>query len=71
MHFHILAVALGVRGIAFRVGNMLGRLLERMDSIEEANGTTLLDNTIFTLGAGLFLMMSLRQLFVVSRYVVF
>ena len=29
------------------------RLLERMDSIEEANGTTLLDNTIFTLGAGL------------------
>lgn len=29
------------------------RLLERMDSIEEANGTTLLDNTIFTLGAGM------------------
>jgi len=29
------------------------RLLERMDSIEEAGGTTLLDNTIFTLGAGL------------------
>jgi hypothetical protein len=29
------------------------RLLERMDNIEEANGTTLLDNTIFTLGAGL------------------
>lgn len=29
------------------------RLLERMDGIEEANGTTLLDNTIFTLGAGL------------------
>jgi len=29
------------------------RLLERMDSIEEAGGTTLLDNTIFTLGAGM------------------
>ena len=29
------------------------RLLERMDGIEEASGTTLLDNTIFTLGAGL------------------
>ena len=29
------------------------RLLERMENIEEANGTTLLDNTIFTLGAGL------------------
>lgn len=29
------------------------RLLERMDNIEEANGTTLLDNTIFTLGAGM------------------
>ena len=29
------------------------RLLEKMDAIEEANGTTLLDNTIFTMGAGL------------------
>ncbi len=29
------------------------RLLERMDQIEEADGTTLLDNTIFTLGAGM------------------
>ncbi|MCH2114941.1 MAG: DUF1552 domain-containing protein [Pirellulales bacterium] len=29
------------------------RLLEKMDSIEEAGGTTLLDNIIFTLGAGL------------------
>jgi len=29
------------------------RLLERMDGIEEAGGTTLLDNTIFTLGAGM------------------
>ena len=29
------------------------RLLERMDGIEEANGTSLLDNTIFTLGAGM------------------
>ena len=29
------------------------RLLEKMDGIEEAGGTTLLDNTIFTLGAGL------------------
>jgi len=29
------------------------RLLERMDTIEESNGTTLLDNTIFTLGAGM------------------
>ncbi|MGE0761310.1 MAG: DUF1552 domain-containing protein, partial [Pirellulaceae bacterium] len=29
------------------------RLLERMDRIEEADGTTLLDNTIFTLGAGM------------------
>ncbi|OYW16809.1 MAG: hypothetical protein B7Z55_13795, partial [Planctomycetales bacterium 12-60-4] len=29
------------------------RLLQRMDAIEEANGTTLLDNTIFTLGAGM------------------
>ena len=31
----------------------VARLLERMDSIEEAGGTTLLDNTIFTLGAGM------------------
>jgi len=37
-HFHVDAFA---------------RLLEKMDSIEEAGGTTLLDNTIFTLGAGL------------------
>lgn len=29
------------------------RLLERMDKIEESNGTTLLDNTMFTLGAGM------------------
>jgi len=29
------------------------RLVDRMDKIQEANGTTLLDNTIFTLGAGL------------------
>jgi hypothetical protein len=29
------------------------RLLENMDRIVEANGTTLLDNTIFTLGAGM------------------
>ena len=29
------------------------RLLERMEKTEEANGTTLLDNTIFTLGAGM------------------
>lgn len=29
------------------------RLLKRMDAIEEAGGTTLLDNTIFTLGAGM------------------
>lgn len=29
------------------------RLLKRMNNIEEANGTTLLDNTIFTLGAGM------------------
>ena len=29
------------------------RLIERMDGIEEAGGTTLLDNTIFTLGAGM------------------
>jgi hypothetical protein len=28
-------------------------LLEKMDRIEEANGTTLLDNTIFTYGSGL------------------
>ena len=28
-------------------------LAEKMDSIEEANGTSLLDNTIFTYGAGL------------------
>ncbi len=28
-------------------------LLERMDSIEEADGTTLLDNTLFTYGSGL------------------
>jgi len=37
-HFHVSAFA---------------RLLRKMDDIEEANGTTLLDNTIFTLGAGL------------------
>lgn len=29
------------------------KLLEKMDNIQEANGTTLLDNTIFTLGAGM------------------
>ncbi|MBM83435.1 MAG: hypothetical protein CMJ78_22990 [Planctomycetaceae bacterium] len=29
------------------------RLVEKMSKIEEANGTTLLDNTIFTLGAGM------------------
>jgi hypothetical protein len=29
------------------------RLLERMDKIEESDGTSLLDNTIFTLGAGM------------------
>ncbi len=29
------------------------RLLQKMDGITEANGTTLLDNTIFTLGTGL------------------
>ena len=29
------------------------RLVEKMDKIEEAGGSTLLDNTIFTLGAGL------------------
>lgn len=29
------------------------RLLEKMDTIKEANGSTLLDNTIFTMGAGL------------------
>lgn len=33
--------------------SVYARLLERMDSIEEADGTTLLDNTIFTLGAGM------------------
>ena len=33
--------------------SVFARLLERMDGIEEANGTTLLDNTIFTLGAGM------------------
>jgi len=37
-HFHLLAFS---------------RLLQRMDKIEEANGTSLLDNTIFTLGAGM------------------
>lgn len=30
-----------------------GRLIKKMSEIEEAGGTTLLDNTIFTLGAGL------------------
>ena len=29
------------------------RLVERMESIQEADGKTLLDNTIFTLGAGM------------------
>jgi hypothetical protein len=33
--------------------SVFARLLERMDTIEEAGGTTLLDNTIFTLGAGM------------------
>ena len=33
--------------------SVFAQLLQRMDSIEEANGTTLLDNTIFTLGAGM------------------
>ncbi|MFT5474258.1 MAG: hypothetical protein ACI856_002595 [Kiritimatiellia bacterium] len=36
----------------FHVG-AFARLLEKMDAIVEANGTTLLDNTIFTMGAGL------------------
>ena len=33
--------------------SVFARLIERMDGIEEAGGTTLLDNTIFTLGAGM------------------
>ena len=33
--------------------SVFARLIERMDSIEESNGTTLLDNTIFTMGAGM------------------
>ncbi len=33
--------------------SVYARLVERMDQIEEAGGTTLLDNTIFTLGAGM------------------
>ena len=37
---------------AFHV-SAYARMLEKMDSIMEADGTTLLDNTIFTLGAGL------------------
>lgn len=37
---------------AFHV-SVYARMLEKMDSIQEADGTSLLDNTIFTLGAGL------------------
>ena len=37
---------------AFHVG-VYAKLLERMDGIEEANGKSLLDNTIFTLGCGI------------------
>lgn len=33
--------------------SVFANLIARMDQIEEANGTTLLDNTIFTLGAGM------------------
>lgn len=33
--------------------SVFARLVERMQSIEEASGTSLLDNTIFTLGAGM------------------
>ncbi len=33
--------------------SVFANLVERMSTIEEANGTTLLDNTIFTLGAGM------------------
>lgn len=33
--------------------SVFANLIERMDRIEEAHGTTLLDNTIFTLGAGM------------------
>ena len=33
--------------------SVFAHLVQKMDSIEEANGTTLLDNTIFTLGAGM------------------
>ena len=33
--------------------SVFANLVERMSTIEEALGTTLLDNTIFTLGAGL------------------
>jgi hypothetical protein len=29
------------------------RMIQKMEAIEEANGSTLLDNTIFTLGCGL------------------
>ena len=36
----------------FHLG-VYARMVEKMDGIQEANGTTLLDNTIFTLGAGL------------------
>ena len=37
---------------AFHI-SVYARMIEKMASIKEANGTTLLDNTIFTLGAGL------------------
>ena len=30
-----------------------GRMIEKMDQIQEADGTSLLHNTIFTLGAGI------------------
>ena len=36
----------------FHVG-VFARMVEKMDQIEEADGTSLLDNTIFTLGAGI------------------
>ena len=36
----------------FHVG-VFARLVSKMEAIKEANGTTLLDNTIFTFGAGI------------------
>ena len=56
---HILQVCSQYQSVTQSLGNVQAiltasqLLLFTVDQVEEANGTTLLDNTIFTLGAGM------------------